>query len=350
MEEKSPFEKIDIVKRFYNIGIGYENLNNDNKSLEYFENSFKIIHNIFIEYCSYFKEYLDTFDDNSLKYRHYSSSREYRNSFLNYRYREERDKNNILFEYNGDWAQSFIMIFTFYKRLTKHEIILEIEENRSTRHNYITYVNKKLNLFEYDETLSFNIHLIFSICLNFFKKILKFSVKTSNSLVNFEKCFNIIEKDYFIVHPCLSSLLDEIARTYLNRGEYYKSLEFFERSFKIMLNILPKDHLSFAARYDEIGMVYMAKGAYFRALDSFERSLNIKKIHLPVNHEDISISLNNIKNVNKILSKNKKIKLYTKSTKIVYPDDHPSIDLISNDKSQSPFRFLHKFLERFKNN
>ena len=92
----------------------------------------------------------------------------------------------------------------------------------------------------------------------------------------------------------MGDLLNNIAVSHLNQGEYDKALEYSKMALSICEEVLGKDYTSTATIYNNMGLVYFRQGDYPKALELNHKALTINEKVLGKEHPDTATTYNNI--------------------------------------------------------
>lgn len=116
----------------------------------------------------------------------------------------------------------------------------------------------------------------------------------TKALEYFEKALAIQETSLGKNDPSTATTYNNIALVYENMGHYYKALEYYEKAMTISESTLGKNHPSTITFYNNIGGAYHHQGKYDKALEYHFKALAIGEKILGMRHPSTAMTYNNI--------------------------------------------------------
>jgi tetratricopeptide (TPR) repeat protein len=133
----------------------------------------------------------------------------------------------------------------------------------------------------------------------------------------------------------VSNLLHFLGISWLEKGNYEKSIEYFNQSLQIRLQVLGVNNINVADSYDGLGGAWHLKHEYNKAIEYYKKSLQIRLQVLGSNHPSVATSYNNIGGIwHSNGEYDEAIKYFENALQIdlqVLDDKHPEVATVYNN-------------------
>ncbi|ETO33387.1 hypothetical protein RFI_03719 [Reticulomyxa filosa] len=262
---------VDVAESYLWLGRAYDEKEEYDKSIEYYEKSLKI----YLDKLGHDNTDVSTLYNNlGLVYYNkgeYDKSMEYHEKSL----KIDLDK---LGHDHHDVTDSYHNLGSVYRAKGEYDKAIEYYEK-----------SLKIKL----DKLGSN-HIDIASLYNDFGLVYRAKGEYDKAIECHEKSLKIrldkLESD----QPNISISYNNLGLVYRMKGEYNKAIEYHEKSLQIKLDTLRNDHPSVATSYNNLGYIYYNKEEYDKAMEYHEKSLKIRLSKLGHDHPDISISYNNL--------------------------------------------------------
>ncbi len=109
-----------------------------------------------------------------------------------------------------------------------------------------------------------------------------------------EKATNEIENKFGLQNPDYSFVLDNLAKLYVETGQYERAEQLYTEIRNTRLAVLGSNHLDYATALDNLALVYQLMGAYHKAAPILLISKQIREQNASTLHPDYAHTLDNL--------------------------------------------------------
>jgi tetratricopeptide (TPR) repeat protein len=149
------------------------------------------------------------------------------------------------------------------------------------------------------------------------------------TIVYYEQALAILKTVYGEKHPDVADSLDNIGSTWEAFGDYRRAIDYYEQALVIFKEVYGEKHSRIADGLNKLGLAWNALGDSKKAIDYYEQALSIDREVYGETHPDIAIDLNNLGSAWEALGDLKRsVDYYEQALSIdrtVFGEEHPNV-------------------------